>query len=147
MGLVMRQEPGLSHTANSNDLHSLLNLDHARLERLFNELLSAFEADARMEIGPLWNTFDRELRTHLAFEEKYLLPKFLETDAPEALVLLREHDRIREKLMALSIGCGSSLHALWPGRGLRRRATRSRCAGGRAVLPLERRTHAGPLAA
>ncbi len=71
---------------------------------MFNDLLCAFEADARADIPRLWNEFDNELRTHLAIEEEQLLPKFLDFNAPEALALLREHHSIRDKLLRLGVG-------------------------------------------
>jgi hypothetical protein len=93
-----------NRAASPDDLRSLLRRDHERLERMFNDLLCAFEADARADIPRLWNEFDQELRSHLAIEEEQLLPKFLDFNAPEALALLREHDSIREKLLRLGVG-------------------------------------------
>jgi hemerythrin len=93
-----------TRTASADDLRSLLRRDHERLERLFNDLLCAFEADARADIPRLWNEFDRELRTHLTIEEEQLMPRFLDFNAPEALALLREHDSIRDRLLRLGVG-------------------------------------------
>lgn len=99
----MHCEPPAFQITSTDDLQSLLRLEHERLEGRFDELLCAIEADAHTEVPPLWCAFDRELRAHLTFEERHLLPRFLEIDAREALVLMREHDRIREKLTALAI--------------------------------------------
>jgi hypothetical protein len=93
-----------STTATNGDLRELLGREHAHLDRLFRDLLYAFEADARMEVGRLWNQFDAELRTHMTLEEEHLLPQFLEFNAPEAAALLREHDQLRDKLLKLGVG-------------------------------------------
>ena len=85
-------------------LHDALTDEHASLHRLFEELLAAFQADARVEAGRIWNVFDSRLRAHLAMEEQYLLPAFAAVDAPEAEALRREHDKIRNQLLQLGIG-------------------------------------------
>jgi hypothetical protein len=86
------------------DLRQLFTHDHERLDRLFRDLLAAFEADARVEAGQLWNEFDTDLRAHMQLEEELLLPQFAETHAAEALALVREHEQIREKLLQLGVG-------------------------------------------
>jgi hemerythrin superfamily protein len=87
-----------------NDLGPLLSSEHARLEQLFEEMLSAFQADARVEARTLWNQFDSQLRAHMALEETRILPRLAEANAPEAAALRREHDILREKLLQLGIG-------------------------------------------
>lgn len=124
----MDQDLASTHTSESDDLGQLLNQDHARLDRLFQELLDAFAADARTDVAKLWNEFDRDLRAHLQLEEEQLLPKFLEFNAPEALALMREHQNIRDRLLRL--GVGVDLHLTRHGqvadfiRELRAHATR-----------------------
>lgn len=100
----MHQDLSAARSPRPDDLRTLFRRDHERLERLFTDLLYAFEADARGDIPRLWNAFDRELRTHLAIEEEQLLPRFLDFNAPEALSLLREHHSIRDKLLKLGVG-------------------------------------------
>jgi hemerythrin superfamily protein len=100
----MDQTPAQSHARASDDLGVLLSQDHARLDRLFQDLLEAFEADARTEVARLWTQFDNDLRAHMQLEEEHLLPKFLEFNAPEALALMREHQSIRDQLLQLGIG-------------------------------------------
>jgi hemerythrin-like domain-containing protein len=100
----MDQHPTSSHVAASHDLRHLLSQDHTRLDRLFQDLLNAFEADARTQVAQLWNEFDNDLRAHLQLEEEHLLPKFLEFNAPEALALMREHQSIRDRLLQLGVG-------------------------------------------
>jgi Hemerythrin HHE cation binding domain len=100
----MDQPLASTHTPASDDLGQLLSRDHTRLDRLFQDLLDAFAADARMDVAKLWNEFDRDLRAHLQLEEEHLLPKFLEFNAPEALALTREHQSIRDRLLQLGVG-------------------------------------------
>jgi hemerythrin superfamily protein len=91
-------------SAGPEDLRQILSRDHERLDRLFRDLLSAFEADARIEEGRLWNEFDTDLRAHMQLEEEQLLPKFAEVNASEAAALRREHDVLRSKLLQLGVG-------------------------------------------
>lgn len=88
----------------SDDLGTLLSAEHTHLDRLFDEMLAAFQADARVEARTLWNQFDSELRAHMALEETRILPRLQLVNAPEAAALRREHDRLREKLLQLGIG-------------------------------------------
>jgi hemerythrin len=85
-------------------LRGLLNQDHQRLERLFVDLLAAFNADAREDTQRLWDEFDSGLGTHLAFEERLLLPVFGAANPTEARALLAEHDQIRSTLSELGVG-------------------------------------------
>ena len=87
-----------------DDLRQLFTHDHERLDRLFRDLLAAFEADARVEAGKLWNEFDTDLRAHMQLEEELLLPRFAEAHGAEALALIREHEQSREKLLQLGVG-------------------------------------------
>lgn len=107
--LAAPMDHALVETCAASDLGALLARDHAQLDARFRDLLAAFETDARDDVARLWNEFDSELRAHLLFEEEHLLPTFLDFNAPEALALLREHQSIRDKLLAL--GVGVDLHA------------------------------------
>lgn len=103
-------EPLPSHrSTRPEDLRRLFTRDHEQLDRLFRDLLAAFEADARLEAAQLWYVFEADLRAHMQLEEELLLPRFAEKHASEALALFREHDEIREKL--LQLGVGVDLHA------------------------------------
>ena len=93
-----------SRRAPSTDLRRLLREDHERLERLFAELLAAFQADARPQAASLWTDFDAALQAHLLLEEQYILPEFAKRDAAEAAALTEEHDRIRQRLLELGVG-------------------------------------------
>ena len=93
-----------AHAESKDDLGKLLSAEHLHLDRLFEEMLSAFQADARVEARMLWSQFDSELRAHMALEETRILPRLEQVNAPEAAALRREHDRLREKLLQLGIG-------------------------------------------
>jgi len=81
-----------------------LSAEHAALNRLFHDVLEAFQADARADAVRLWNLFDRRLQAHMAIEERHLLPVLEQVDAPEAAALRREHDKLRSRLLQLGIG-------------------------------------------
>ena len=85
-------------------LLEVLTQDHERLERLFVDLLAAFNADARDDTARLWSEFDTGLCWHMALEERSLLPAFRETESEEANALLLEHEQIRSRLSELGIG-------------------------------------------
>jgi hypothetical protein len=91
-------------------LRGQLIRDHERLEKLFEDLRAAFEADAREDAARLWTDLDRGLNAHMEFEERHVLPAFRGVDASEAAHLLREHDLIRRRLTVL--GVGVDLHVL-----------------------------------
>jgi hypothetical protein len=91
-------------------LRSQLTRDHERLERLFEVLIAAFDADARQDAARLWGELERGLSAHMDFEERHVLPAFCAVDRVEAEDLLREHHLIRCRLTDL--GVGVDLHLL-----------------------------------
>lgn len=93
-----------SRRASDADLRRFMREDHERLERLFTELLTAFQADAREDAARLWNDFDTGLRAHLQLEESAIFPAFGEVQPAETDSLRREHARFRERLLALGVG-------------------------------------------
>jgi hemerythrin-like domain-containing protein len=100
----MNQQVDPSTQQRRGNLRGALVTEHAELHRLFQDVLEAFRADARVEAGRLWNQFDRRLQAHMAMEEQHLLPVFEQVDAPEAAALRREHDKLRNRLLQLGIG-------------------------------------------
>jgi hemerythrin-like domain-containing protein len=86
------------------DLRTLLREDHDRLDNLFEQVFSVFEADARDEAVRLWTEFERGLQAHFELEEQCILPELAKVDAAEASELIREHARLRAKLGELGIG-------------------------------------------
>jgi hemerythrin-like domain-containing protein len=90
--------------ASPSDLQSLLIEDHLRLERLFEELLQAFQAGDRDGAAALWSTFDRGLEAHMEIEEELILPALFAENPAEVEALLQEHVQIRTTLIELGVG-------------------------------------------
>ena len=88
----------------------LLLADHARLDKLFAELLAMFKSEDNDAIDRAWTAFDEGLTSHLDAEEKHILPLFRQVDAKEADAILAEHAGFREKLA--SLGVMVDLHAV-----------------------------------
>lgn len=72
------------------NLRAALTAEHTALHQLFHNVLEAFQADARVEAGRLWNLFDRRLQAHMAMEERHLLPVLEQVNAAEAAALRRD---------------------------------------------------------
>lgn len=92
-----------AHKQDAANLQALLTRDHQRLDALFERLLSAFHANARSELCPLWAEFDSRLRAHIAIEEEHILPEFARIDPNEARAIAEEHVQIRRLLSELDI--------------------------------------------
>lgn len=86
------------------DVQQMLSIEHVKLDRLFEQMLEAFRADARDEAAKLWTEFDALLGAHLAREEQVLLPRLAETHPADAAALKKEHDELRQKLLVLGVG-------------------------------------------
>jgi hypothetical protein len=99
----------MSNTENESEgLRELLVRDHRELDRIFEALSSALQADARDDALRLWGVFEDGLCRHMALEEKDVLPPLSKQEPREVEVLLKEHDEIRAKL--LDLGVGVDLH-------------------------------------
>ncbi|HVO31987.1 MAG TPA: hemerythrin domain-containing protein [bacterium] len=90
------------------DPRAFLTADHARLEKLCRGLLEEFDDGSNRDLRAEWKEFEDGLLTHLAVEEKYILPPFARVHPKEAEQILREHTEIRRKLGDL--GAGIDLH-------------------------------------
>jgi len=86
------------------DLQQRLLADHRRLEKLFTQLMEAFDADAREDTQQLWSELERGLETHFTAEERFLFPSFGEVDAKETRELAAEHAALRSRLADLGVG-------------------------------------------
>lgn len=84
-------------------LREAMQLDHRGLERTFDALLLAFEADAD-EAATLWTQLDAALERHFQMEERELFPEFARINPREAEELTKEHAEIRRQLLVLGIG-------------------------------------------
>lgn len=100
---MIPDKPGLA-TVDAASLSLLLANDHARLQRLFGDVLAAFEANARIEAAALWTSFDRELEEHFQLEEQHLFPRLARVMPLEAAALRIEHDAIRARIADLGVG-------------------------------------------
>jgi hypothetical protein len=85
-------------------LHGPPSSEHERHERLLEDLIAAFDADARQDAARLWRELDGELAAHMDFEERHVLPVFRAVDRREAHALLQEHDLVRHRLIELGVG-------------------------------------------
>ena len=86
------------------DLQQRLLADHRRLEKLFTQLMEAFNADAREDTQQLWSELERGLETHFTAEERFIFPSFGEVDAKETRELAAEHTALRSRLADLGVG-------------------------------------------
>jgi hypothetical protein len=85
-------------------LRDRLERDHARLDRMFDELLEALKADAREDVLRLWTHFDDGLCRHMALEDEHLVPELQRDEPREAARIVREHSEMRAKLAELGVG-------------------------------------------
>lgn len=99
----MREQPRIDRAV-PVDVRTSLVEDHARLGKLFNELIAAFRDGDRDECAALWDTFESSLAAHMALEEQLVLPEFAKFDPAEAAALAREHAAIRTSLGELGVG-------------------------------------------
>lgn len=93
-------------------LREAMAADHARLEGLFREVLSAMEGGDRDAVRTGWLAVEAALTSHIDFEEGCMLPAFEVGFPYEAAQIRREHRLIREALAQLGIDL--DLHALRP---------------------------------
>jgi hypothetical protein len=82
--------------------------DHARLERLLDRLIGAFEANDREDIQRIWTELEPSLLVHLEAEEELLIPALRRSREKDAITILDDHKRIRTRLAEL--GAGIDLH-------------------------------------
>lgn len=103
----------MPRTAKSDEsgdsLHRFMTDSHRHLDEVLGRLLGALAANAP-DARALWDELDRDLSSHMAAEERFVLPSFMRVDPEEAVALLDEHGRIRE--MLLELGVAVDLHAL-----------------------------------
>ena len=78
--------------------------DHHRLDRLFEELLQAFQAGDREGAAALWSAFDRGLEAHMELEEEQIFSALSAEEPAEVEALLAEHVAIRTALIEMGVG-------------------------------------------
>jgi len=70
---------------------TLLEGHHARLERLFVDVVAEARKDDRKRLREMWGEFERGLRAHIAAEEADLLPGYAGEFPAEAALIRRDH--------------------------------------------------------
>lgn len=93
-------------------LHEAMAADHARLECLFRDVLSAMTSGDRDAVRSRWLVLEAALTSHIDFEERCLMPRFEVGFPYEAAHIRQEHRLIREAVAQLGIDL--DLHALRP---------------------------------
>lgn len=96
----------VDETARAGDL---LRRDHARLELVYADLLTAYERGDWAHVRARFDAFEAALRAHMADEERDVLPAFHVAHAREADELRADHDGLRRELDAF--GLRVDLHA------------------------------------
>jgi hypothetical protein len=92
------------------DLLTFLHATHDELDRLFDRLLEAVQADDQREIHAQWVSIEGHLLAHMEAEERFVLPMFARLELGEAKALLAEHARLRD--LILELGIAVELHYL-----------------------------------
>ncbi|HVW24490.1 MAG TPA: hemerythrin domain-containing protein [Polyangiaceae bacterium] len=87
-----------------------LHKDHIDFVILFRELNDAVECDDASILQACWTKFESRLSTHMAAEERYLLPGLESRHPVEAERLRGDHGRFRSLLAEL--GVRADLHLL-----------------------------------
>ena len=88
----------------------LLRVEHARLEKVYDELLAAYRNGDWNDVRRSWKVFESELLEHMDKEERHVFRSFIATSPVEARQLLAEHDELRRLLETL--GVNIELHAV-----------------------------------
>ena len=81
--------------------------DHARLDRVFEQLLQAAERGDQAALSEMWADFESGLLAHFEAEEKHLFPLIERAHPEEILALREEHARMRGMLSEVA-GPGAS---------------------------------------
>lgn len=91
-------------------IQTLFSDDHSRLERLLAGVLAQAGGPQSDELRHSWNQFELGLLTHLHAEEVHLFRAFRYAQPEQAQALMTEHERLRGRLIELSIAL--DLHCL-----------------------------------
>jgi nucleotide-binding universal stress UspA family protein len=114
-GEAVTREEGASDAVGSttvalNKEATKLQVEHERLEKLYEALLDSYRQGEWSDVAAQWRKFEPAILAHLAFEEAHVFPIFRQINEQEADLLLREHNELRERLTTL--GMNIDLHAL-----------------------------------
>lgn len=89
---------------------AILRRDHARLEKICDELLAAYRSGEWEQVRKQWDVLEPALRTHMDTEELDVFPELRAIDHDEADALLADHAELRRLLGTL--GVAIDLHAV-----------------------------------
>lgn len=90
-------------TESESALYLFMNASHRAIEAEYEKLAAALRADDRDGIHARWVALESRLLAHFEAEERFLLPAFAKSDRLEAVDLLREHGKFRERILELGI--------------------------------------------
>jgi len=85
----------------AGDVRAGLLRDHEVLYILFDEVLEAFHAGARVQAKALWAQLSERLDRHMRFEEQEVFPLLAAVHPDEVKTLISEHDALRRALDGL----------------------------------------------
>jgi hypothetical protein len=91
-------------------IRSAFQLDHRRLDALFEDLLNRMHVNDVAAAREAWTAFDAGLTGHLEAEERFMIPIFQRHDPVEAAAILAEHAKIRS--LVAELGMMLDIHAL-----------------------------------
>jgi hypothetical protein len=86
------------------DPRAQLVTEHAGLEHMFDELVSALDAGANSDIDQCWTELEGGLSRHMALEERCLFEPLSEAHPGEVAELRADHVRLRALLRELGVG-------------------------------------------
>lgn len=81
--------------------------EHARLHRVFADMMQRAESGDYRLCDEVWDEFAADLERHLRFEEAELFPRFAatgESASAEVAHLAGEHETIRRRVFELGVG-------------------------------------------
>ena len=76
---------------------------HARLFRLFDDLMAEVKKDDRSKLHEMWNAFESALLAHIAAEEAELLPAYAKVRPDEADAIAQDHHFFRKTLAEFGV--------------------------------------------
>jgi DnaK suppressor protein len=88
----------------------LLAGHHARLAKMFSDLVAEARKDDRTRLRPMWADFERALRLHISAEEAALLPGYAKEAPAEGAAIRSDHTYFESTLT--EFGVDLDLHLL-----------------------------------
>lgn len=101
---------GLKQNAKLTSLAKMLRAEHQRLERVYDNLLTAYRGGSWEDVRKQWADFEPALRRHMEAEEHQVFEAFRAAAPSEADVLSEEHAELRGLLETIAMSI--ELHAV-----------------------------------